>query len=147
MSKNHSSLIVLLGHILADTYALAVKTHAAHWNITGPHFFHLHDAFGAQYLALFTAADDVAERLRALDEKSPFGIHALAKSTSLKDISGTDGLALVKDLHAGHAHISALLVKGIAAAQADGDDGTADLLTARKEDHDKTAWMLKATLG
>lgn len=147
MSKTRSTLTTILNQILADTYALAVKTHAAHWNVTGPHFFHLHEAFGAQYLALFTAADDVAERLRALDEKSPFGIQALAKSTRLKDLAGTDGLALVKELHAGHALIAALLVKGVAAAQADGDDGTADLLTARKEDHDKTAWMLKATLG
>ncbi len=147
MSKTHNSLIAHLRQILADTYALAVKTHAAHWNVTGPHFFHLHEAFGGQYLALFTAADDVAERLRALDEKSPFGIHDLAKATGMKDISTTDGLALVKDLHAGHVLVAALLVKGIAAAQIEGDDGTADLLTARKEDHDKTAWMLKATLG
>lgn len=147
MSKTHTALTNQLGQILADTYTLAVKTHAAHWNVTGPHFFHLHAAFGEQYLALFTAADDLAERLRALGEKSPFGIHALATSTTLKDISATDGLVLVKDLHAGHVLISGLLAKGIAAAQADGDDGTADLLTARKEDHDKTAWMLKATLG
>ena len=37
----------LLSQILANTYALAVKTHAAHWNVTGAQFFSLHAAFGA----------------------------------------------------------------------------------------------------
>jgi starvation-inducible DNA-binding protein len=41
-------LVTALTVILADTYALAVKTHGAHWNVTGPGFFALHRAFGEQ---------------------------------------------------------------------------------------------------
>ena len=147
MSKTHDTLIELLRQILADTYALAVKTHAAHWNVTGPQFFSLHPAFGTQYEALFTAADDLAERLRTFGEKAPFGLHALAKATTVADTDSSEGLKLVKSLHGDHVALSALLAKGIKAAEADGDDSTADLLTGRTEEHDKTAWMLKATLG
>jgi starvation-inducible DNA-binding protein len=147
MSKATTALNTVLGQILAETYALAVKTHAAHWNVTGPQFFSLHAAFGTQYDALFTAADDLAERLRALGEKAPAGLKALAKISEISDIPGTDGVALAKALAADHTALSKLLAKGIAAAQAAGDEATADLFIGRVEEHDKTAWMLSATAG
>lgn len=147
MSKATTALNTILGQILAETYALAVKTHAAHWNITGPQFFSLHEAFGTQYDALFTAADDLAERLRALGEKAPNGLKALAKISEVSDISSHDGVALAKALAADHTALSKLLAKGIAAAQAAGDEATADLFIGRTEEHDKTAWMLGAVAG
>ena len=137
----------LLSQILANTYALAVKTHAAHWNVTGAQFFSLHAAFGEQYEALFEAADELAERLRALGEKAPAGLRALAKASDLDDIDSSDGLKLVQHLHGDHVALAKLLKAGIAAADKAGDEATADLLTGRLEEHDKTAWMLKATLG
>jgi starvation-inducible DNA-binding protein len=143
MSKHIASL----NQILANTYALAVKTHAAHWNVTGAQFFSLHAAFGEQYEALFEAADDLAERLRALGEKAPAGLRALAKASDLDDTESGDGLKLVQQLHADHAALAKLIKAGIAAADKAGDEATADLLTGRLEEHDQTAWMLKATLG
>jgi starvation-inducible DNA-binding protein len=143
MSKHTNTL----GQILANTYALAVKTHAAHWNVTGAHFFTLHAAFGEQYEALFEAADDLAERLRALGEKAPAGLRSLAKASDLDDHDGNDGLTLVQQLHADHVALAKLIKTGIAAADKAGDEATADLLTGRLEAHDKTAWMLKATVG
>jgi len=136
-----------LSTILADTYALAVKTHAAHWNVTGAPFFALHAAFGAQYLALFTAADDLAERLRALGQVAPRGMAALAKATTITDTASTDGIALAKALRDDHRALSRALSTALTAIQAAGDEATADLLIGRIEDHDKTAWMLDATAG
>ena len=52
--------------VLADTYALYFKTHAYHWNVTGPRFHDLHAMFEEQYTALWTATDEIAERIRAL---------------------------------------------------------------------------------
>lgn len=147
MSKNTNSLITHLGLILADTYALAVKSYAAHWNLTGAQFFTLHEAFGSQYEALTEAADELAERLRALGAKAPTGILALAKATSITDITSTDGLALAKALHADHVALSKALAKAVTIAQNDDDEATADLLIGRIADHDKTAWMLKATIS
>lgn len=147
MSKAHDALTEHLRQILADTYVLAVKTHAAHWNVTGAQFFSLHAAFGTQYEALFTAADDLAERLRALGGKAPAGLRALGKASKVEDIDGSDGLKLAKALADDHTALSAALKKGIAAAEAADDGATADLLTGRLEDHDKTAWMLKATIA
>jgi len=60
-----------LAHLLADTYTLAFKTHGYHWNVVGPHFTMLHEMFGGQYAALYEAADEIAERIRALGVKAP----------------------------------------------------------------------------
>ncbi len=147
MSKVHDALTDQLGQILADTYALAVKTHAAHWNVSGPQFFFLHEAFGAQYAALFEAADELAERLRALGDKAPAGIKALAKATGLEDTGSSEALKLVKDLYADHVTLAKTLSGAVGLAQDDHDEATADLLIGRIADHEKTAWMLKATLG
>lgn len=138
-------VVKALSSVLADTYALAVKTHGAHWNVTGAGFFQLHDAFAAQYDALFTAADDVAERIRALGETAPAGISALAKLTNVGDL-GSDhgGNALAKALRDDHRDLSKACSKALAIADKAGDEATVDLLVGRIEAHDKTAWMLDA---
>ena len=48
--------------VLADTYALALKTQNYHWNVTGPSFAQYHAMFEEQYTALYAAGDEVAER-------------------------------------------------------------------------------------
>ena len=142
-----STLATALSTVLSDTYALGVKTHAAHWNLTGAQFFALHAAFGSQYEALLDAADELAERLRALGEGAPRGLAALAAATSIRDIAATDGLELAKALRDDHRALSRRCAEGVKAAQAAGDEATADLLIGRIEEHDKTAWMLAATVG
>lgn len=143
MSKTTDTLT----SILADTYALAVKTHSAHWNVTGAQFFSLHDAFGSQYEALLDVADDIAERIRALGGKAPRGILALAKAASIEDTADSDGLALAKALRNDHRALSKACAKAVKIAQDAGDEATADLLIGRVEAHDKTAWMLDSAIA
>jgi starvation-inducible DNA-binding protein len=140
-----SKVTTALQTILANTYALAIKTHAAHWNVTGNGFFQLHDAFGAQYDSLFEAADELAERIRALSEKAPAGMNALSKASALADLSGDySGTSLASTLRDDHrAAAKGCEVARAIAAEA-GDDVTADMLIERIDAHDKTAWMLDA---
>lgn len=140
-----STVVKALNHVLADTYALAVKTHGAHWNVTGSGFFQLHAAFGEQYDALFEAADNLAERIRALGETAPAGISTLAKLASIDDL-GSDhgGHALAKALRDDHRALSKSCSKALGIADKAGDEATVDMLVGRIEAHDKTAWMLEA---
>jgi starvation-inducible DNA-binding protein len=149
MSKSKPSpLIDAVSGVLADTYALAVKTHGAHWNVTGPGFFELHQAFGAQYEALFAAADELAERLRALGAKAPGGIAELARGSVLPGApDASDGASLAKVLLDDHRRLARALALAVKAAQGEGDEATADLLIGRIQEHDKTAWMLAALLA
>ncbi len=134
--------------LLADSYALLGQTHLAHWNVEGPNFFQLHVAFQAQYEELFTAVDEVAERLRALDVYAPGGLATLAKASRVQEHSigaapAKDFVAHLVDSHEtllGNAHE---LRK---ASEAAGDLETQDLVIKRIQTHQKTVWMLKSFL-
>ena len=60
-----SKTVDALRQVVADTYALIGQTHICHWNVRGPSFFSLHNAFELQYYELFVAVDEIAERIRA----------------------------------------------------------------------------------
>jgi len=131
--------------VIANTYVLAVKTHAAHWNVQGASFFRLHQAFADQYTELTTAADDLAERLRALGQPAPLGMEELLKAATIASaIPSADGAALCTALGRDHRAISANCAQAATLAHDHDDHATADLLTRRIEAHDKTAWMLEA---
>ncbi len=142
-----SAVIKDLTQILADTYALAVKTHGAHWNVRGAGFFRLHAAFEDQYTELFLAADDIAERVRALGEDAPSSLRQLNELSSLGEVPKGDDDALVRALRDDHRRLSERARKAVPGAQEGKDEASADLLIGRARAHDKTAWMLSATLG
>ena len=74
-----------LSEALADTYRLMLKTHAYHWNVEGPLFFQLHKLTEMQYANLFAAADEIAERMRALGQLTPSTFDEIGKLSALKD--------------------------------------------------------------
>jgi starvation-inducible DNA-binding protein len=145
--SSHQPVVDQLNQVLATTYGLAVKTHAAHWNVTGPQFFSLHAAFSEQYEALLEAADAVAERLRMLGAAAPMGIEAMAQRSGIKDLADHDGVAIAAALSADHRALSKVVSAAIKIAQEHADEATADLLIGRVEAHDKAAWMLAAVTG
>src|SRR5882724_4232245 len=55
-----------LNRLLADTYALYVKTKNFHWHVSGPHFRSYHQLFDEQAKELFETTDELAERVRKL---------------------------------------------------------------------------------
>jgi starvation-inducible DNA-binding protein len=135
-----------LGKLLADTYVLYGKTHSFHWNVTGPNFPQLHELFGAQYNELWTALDEIAERIRALGALAPASGKAMAAAASIKEAAGAPpALEMVKELLAGHETAIKTARPIIELAQGGGDEGTADLVIGRIQAHEKAAWMLRAT--
>ena len=44
-TKDREAIAKALSQVLADTYMLYIKTHAYHWNVTGPLFSALHTFF------------------------------------------------------------------------------------------------------
>lgn len=135
----------ILKEVLASTYVLYLNTQKAHWNVTGPHFHSLHELFEEQYKELAEAVDTLAERIRALNELSPGSFEEFGK---LSKVSGTTDLeskatALIQNLIIGHETVLRLLKDGLEKV----DVGTEDLFIERIQEHEKTVWMLKSTLG
>lgn len=134
-----------LHRVLANTFALYQKTHSYHWNVTGPHFQSLHVMFEEQYQQLFAALDELAERTRALGVYAPEGRKAFQDLVDLPDdASVPEAFDMVRNLVRDHETVIKLLRKVIDQASEAGDEGTADMLTARLEEHEKTAWMLRS---
>ncbi len=135
-----------LTKVLADTYVLGVKTHGAHWNVTGADFFRLHGVFDEQYHALLLAADDIAERVRALGAVVPGSMRQLLEHTAVGEPPVGYDAMVVQALRDDHRQIAVRCREAISVAAAAHDQGSADLLTSRSVAHDKIAWMLTATL-
>jgi starvation-inducible DNA-binding protein len=136
-----------LGRVLADTTVLYAKTHGFHWNVTGPMFNTLHLMFEGQYTELWTALDEIAERIRALGHKAPFGGSTYNSLSSIPESQGVpEAMAMVRELVDGHESVARTIRAVFELADEANDQPTADLLTQRLNTHEKTAWMLRSLL-
>ncbi len=136
--------------VLSDTYLLMIKTHGYHWNVTGPLFPQLHAMFEEQYTELFKAADDIAERIRALDFPAPGSTEAFGENTTVKEAANGQltAAAMVKDLLKTHEQVRERIEEARAFAEEIEDRVSEDILNGRLAVHDKTMWMLRAqTVG
>ncbi|HEY0230652.1 MAG TPA: Dps family protein [Dokdonella sp.] len=145
--KDRESIAQDLSKLLADTYSLYLKTHSFHWNVTGPMFNTLHLMFETQYNELWTAADLIAERIRALDVYAPGSYTQFGKLTSIAEETGVpDWKTMVQQLVDGHETSARTAREVFKLADHADDQPTADLATQRMQQHEKTAWMLRSLL-
>jgi starvation-inducible DNA-binding protein len=136
-----------LSRLLADSYQVYLKTHNFHWNVTGPMFSTLHTLFETQYTELALAVDEIAERLRALGAVAPGSFTAYDKLATVKEAEGVPKATdMIRELAADQAHVVAAAKKVVEAAEAAGDDATADLGIQRIQVHEKNSWMLASHL-
>jgi starvation-inducible DNA-binding protein len=136
-----------LSTLLADTYTLYLKTQSFHWNITGPMFRALHAMFEEQYKELAAAADEVAERIRALGHPAPGSFAQFSKLTTIKEETGSPAAEeMVRQLVIGHEAVVRTSRNAFTTAEAAEDQVTMDLLAERMQVHEKQAWMLRSLL-
>ncbi len=141
-----SSVATALNNVLADTYVLYQKTHAYHWNVTGAQFHTLHTMFEEQYREMWTALDELAERVRALGHFAPASGKVFAQTAALESAeeeppAASDMLANLLD---GHETLIRRAREALEVADDADDAASEDLLTQRIQVHEKTAWMLRA---
>src|SRR5271156_1658368 len=74
-----------LRQLLADVFALYVKTKNFHWHMTGPHFRDYHLMLDDQGDQLFAMSDVVAERIRKLGDVALRSIGDIARHQRVRD--------------------------------------------------------------
>ena len=74
-----------LNGILADTFALYVKTKNFHWHVSGPHFRDYHLLLDEQGEQLFASTDVIAERVRKIGGNTLRSIGDIARKTRIED--------------------------------------------------------------
>jgi starvation-inducible DNA-binding protein len=143
----NAPVVQSLSTLLASSYALYLKTHNFHWNVTGPMFTTLHTMFEAQYTELALAIDEIAERIRSLGAFAPGSFTAFAALTKVQEETGRpEAKEMIRILVADQAALADAARAVIEAAEAVRDQATTDLATRRLDIHEKNAWMLRSHL-
>ena len=146
--ENRSEIAEGLKRLLADSYTLYLQTHNFHWNVTGPQFRELHLMFEEHYTELATAVDEIAERIRTLDVAAPGTYKSFAELSSISEVEGVpDAESMVQILTRGHEQVVKTCRSVLSVAQDADDESTAALVSDRMRIHEKTAWMLRATVA
>lgn len=142
-----SDLVNKLSILLADTYALYLKTQNYHWHVKGPQFKSLHELFETQYIELAEAVDQVAERILIKGHKAPATFKEFESLKRIKDgVSDSKANQMVSELANDHDTLVKDLDAAMKMAQDANDEGTANLLANRIESHEKARWMLRSSL-
>lgn len=146
-AKDREKICHDLNRLLADTFALYLKTHNFHWNVTGPMFNTLHIMFEEQYTELWNATDVIAERVRSLGLPAIGTFTEYNKFSSIKETQGVPNAEdMIRLLVEGNEAAARTARKCFPAAEKAGDEATTDVLTERLQVHEKNAWMLRSLL-
>ncbi len=84
-SNQASNVADALNGILADSFALYLKTKNFHWHVSGPHFRDYHLLFDEQAAQIFATTDLIAERVRKIGQVTLRSIGDIARHQSSKD--------------------------------------------------------------
>src|SRR5712692_4342197 len=74
-----------LRHLLADVFALYVKTKNFHWHMSGVHFRDYHLLLDEHADQIFAMADEIAERSRKIGGTTLHSIGEISKNQRLED--------------------------------------------------------------
>ncbi|WP_298195122.1 DNA starvation/stationary phase protection protein [Novosphingobium sp.] len=143
------ALIDTLNGLLADYFALYLKTKNYHWHVKGPQFHDLHLLFDAQATELFALTDVIAERVRKNGGATLTSIGAIAGRTVIADDdrSGLDAMAMVAALRDDNAALVERIRAAKAAATEAGDNATEGMADDWTDQAQQRVWFLSSTLG
>ena len=145
--QSNKDVVESLSALLASSYTLYLKTHNYHWNVTGPMFTTLHTMFETQYTELAMAVDEVAERIRSVGAFAPGSFAAFSKISVVEEETGhPEAKEMIRVLASDQEAVAEAARRVIVAAEAAGDQASADLVTSRVDVHEKNAWMLRSHL-
>lgn len=139
----------ILNDDLADEYVLLTKTRNYHWNVEDPRFNDLHKFFEEQYELLSAAVDEIAERVRSVGGRTRATLKEFINSSQIREDIGSypNADTMLGNLLSDHETIIKTLRKNINECQELNDEGTANFLTDKMEQHEKMAWMLRSFLA
>ena len=147
--NSKKALADALNGLLADYYALYLKTKNFHWHVTGPHFREYHLLFDEQATELIATTDLVADRVRKLGQDTLTSIGAIAAKQRINDHDSTSTGApkMLKELHADNETLIKALKDAKDLADKAGDNATDGLLDDWTDQAEQRAWFLAATIG
>jgi starvation-inducible DNA-binding protein len=133
-----------LNALLADTYALFIKTKNFHWHVSGPHFRSYHLLFDDQATQIFETTDELAERVRKIGGATIRSIAQIERLKRLQEneqdfVSPRD---MLRELMADNKKMMASMREAHKVAAEHDDIGTASMLEVFIDGAEKRNWFL-----
>ncbi|QIG53722.1 DNA starvation/stationary phase protection protein [Altererythrobacter sp. BO-6] len=151
LDPNNNSMTALnveINALLADHFALYLKTKNFHWHVKGPRFRDLHLLFDEQAIEIRDQIDAIGERVRKNGGDTLTSVGAVAKHTQIKDQDSTTLSA--EDMIAGLRDDNRKLVerlKGMKQLAEDaGDNATDGLIDDWTDMAEERVWFLSSLL-
>src|ERR1700693_2441354 len=133
-----------LNVLLADAFALYLKTKNFHWHVSGRHFRDYHLMLDEQSDAIFATTDQLAERVRKLGGNTLRSIGQIGKLQTIQDNNENyvTPREIVRELMADNKRVAAAMRKAHKLCDDHADSGTAGLLETFIDENERRTWFL-----
>ena len=133
--------------ILADMFALYLKTKNFHWHVSGPHFRDYHLLLDEQSAQIFAATDTMAERVRKIGGRTLRSIGHVARLQRIADDDKeyVDPQDMLAELLDDNRQLVINLRSSHALCDEWGDVASASLIENWIDEAEHRAWILKET--
>jgi starvation-inducible DNA-binding protein len=133
-----------LNILLADMFALYLKTKNFHWHMSGTHFRDYHLLLDEQSEQIFATTDDIAERVRKIGGTT---LRSLGQAARLKRILDNDAdfvtpLDMLAELRDDNKQLTASMRETHDLCDEHGDVATASLLENWIDESERRTWFL-----
>ena len=143
-NKSTQPVIIELNKLVADAFALYVKTKNFHWHMSGPHFRDYHVMLDEQSDQIFAAIDPLAERVRKLGGKTLRSISHIAELSRVED-DDREFVApheMLKELVADNKSVAANMRAAHKVCDDNEDVASASLLEVYIDETERRTWFL-----
>lgn len=130
--------------LIADAFALYVKTKNFHWHLSGPRFRDYHLLFDEQAAAILESVDVLAERVRKLGGTTIRSITHISQLQTIRD-DNDDFVAtseMIRRLLADNRHIAEQQRAAIKVCDSHEDTPTGNLLQEMLDETERRIWFL-----
>jgi len=133
-----------LNGILADIYALYIKTKNFHWHMSGPHFRDYHLMLDEQATQLFAMTDTIAERVRKVGGTTLRSVGHVARlqRVSDNDADYVEARDMLAELREDSKTLAMRLRQAYIVCEEHGDIATASLIEVWIDEAEQRTWYL-----
>jgi len=130
--------------LLADVFALYVKTKNFHWHMSGPHFRDYHLLLDEQSDQIFAMTDPIAERVRKIGGNTLHSIGEIAREQRIldNDAEYVDPHGMLAELRDDNSELTKRMREVHGVCDEYGDVATASLLEVWIDETERRTWFL-----
>lgn len=144
MTNQMTDVSAALNAILADSFALYLKTKNFHWHVSGPHFRDYHLLLDEQAAQILASTDLIAERVRKIGGTTLRSIGHIARLSQIADNDDdqVSAAAMLAELRADNLTLVAALKSAKDIVDAAKDNASSGVIDQWTDEAEQRAWFL-----